>query len=65
MQGGQFDQPFGLSPEFLSCITVSQIAGSRDSRVPDVGNSAMALKRTGLAAKLSERSEVQHNREWH
>jgi hypothetical protein len=48
--------------EFPSRITVSPIAGSCDSRVPDVGNSAMALKRTGLAAKLSERGEVQYKK---
>ncbi len=43
-------------------ITVSPIAASRDLRVPDVGNSAVAWSCTGLAAKLRERGEVQHKK---
>ena len=33
--------------------------------MPDVGNSVVALRYTGLAAKLRKRGEVQHKKEWH
>jgi hypothetical protein len=41
--------------ELLSRITVRQSRAVVISRLPDLGNCAMALKRTGLEAKLSER----------
>src|SRR5262245_3439148 len=49
----------------LSNLSLPAIAERRDSRVPDVGNCAVACNCTGLAAKLRERGEVQHKKEGH
>jgi len=45
-----------LSSEFLSCVTVSV------SDLADVGNSATAVRCIDLAAKLSERGEVEYKK---
>jgi hypothetical protein len=57
-----FELFFDISSEFLNCVTVVQITVSD---LADVGNSATVVRCMGLAAKLSERGEVEHKKEGH